>query len=241
MLAFSALTLLVAWQEGHPACKIKKMGVRGGGHWLVRMEWRPAGWSVCLPLFNLPLHHKVQKPSSGTGSPGWSWKKGCKTVVVVVCVRHSAVIWPHFMGVARISRRGSVQRTKSVELQQRTSHFTRVYYCQPSDGWYRKILPWLQLHFYIRVRYFFDNIHTVRVFYAKYEREQCNTHLLINGRRLSVTEVRALYGRLSCGWLGWVCAWRYTLRWDVGVAGWAWSLHSKQLGATGSAHRLGAF
>ena len=32
---------------------------------------------------NLPLHHKVPKFSSGTGSPGWSWKKGHKTVVVV--------------------------------------------------------------------------------------------------------------------------------------------------------------
>ena len=31
---------------------------------------------------NLPLHHKVQKFSSGTGSPGWSRKKGCKTVVM---------------------------------------------------------------------------------------------------------------------------------------------------------------
>ena len=35
---------------------------------------------------NLPLHHKVQKFSSGTGSPGWSQKKGHKTVVCV-CVR----------------------------------------------------------------------------------------------------------------------------------------------------------
>jgi len=34
---------------------------------------------------NLPLHHKVQKFSSGTGLPGWSRKKGRKTVVVVVC------------------------------------------------------------------------------------------------------------------------------------------------------------
>ena len=33
---------------------------------------------------NLPLHHKVQKFSPGTGSPGWSRKKGCETVVVVV-------------------------------------------------------------------------------------------------------------------------------------------------------------
>ena len=24
---------------------------------------------------NLPMHHKVQKFCSGTGSPGWSWKK----------------------------------------------------------------------------------------------------------------------------------------------------------------------
>jgi len=35
---------------------------------------------------NLPLHHKVQKFSSGTGSPRWSRKKGRKTVVVVVVV-----------------------------------------------------------------------------------------------------------------------------------------------------------
>jgi len=32
---------------------------------------------------NLSLHHKVQKFSSGTGSPGWSRKKGRKTAVVV--------------------------------------------------------------------------------------------------------------------------------------------------------------
>jgi len=32
---------------------------------------------------NVPLHHKGQKFSSGTGSPEWSGKKGCKTVVVV--------------------------------------------------------------------------------------------------------------------------------------------------------------
>jgi len=31
---------------------------------------------------NLPLHHKVQKFCSGTGSPGWFRKKGRKTVVV---------------------------------------------------------------------------------------------------------------------------------------------------------------
>jgi len=36
--------------------------------------------------FNLSLHHKVQKVSSGTVSPGWSRKKGRKTVVVLQCL-----------------------------------------------------------------------------------------------------------------------------------------------------------
>jgi len=35
---------------------------------------------------NLPLHHKVQKFSSGIGSPGWSRKKVRKMIVVVVVV-----------------------------------------------------------------------------------------------------------------------------------------------------------
>ena len=80
-LAFSALTLLVGQQEGHMA---RKKNMRGWWRWaLVSPDERhPAGWSVCLPpSVNLPLHHKVQKFSSGTGSPGWSRKKGRKTVV----------------------------------------------------------------------------------------------------------------------------------------------------------------
>jgi len=40
---------------------------------------------------NLPLHHKVQKFSSGTGSPGWSRKKGRKMVVVVVVTKIKTV------------------------------------------------------------------------------------------------------------------------------------------------------
>ena len=59
---------------------------------------------------NLPLHHKVQKFSSGTGSPGWSRKKGCEMVVmwcgcgvtgVLLSVPHSRIteylvwlLWP---------------------------------------------------------------------------------------------------------------------------------------------------
>jgi len=44
----------------------------------------PSRMVIVSASVNLPLHHKVQKFSSGTGSPGWSRKKGRKTVVVVV-------------------------------------------------------------------------------------------------------------------------------------------------------------
>jgi len=79
-LCFSALTLLVGRQEGHPACK------KNGEWWrwaLVSLDGvapsRMVGVSASV---NLPLHHKVQKFSSGADSPGWSLKKCRKTVVV---------------------------------------------------------------------------------------------------------------------------------------------------------------
>ena len=51
-------------------------------------------WMVCVSAsVNLPLHHKVQKFSSGTSSPGWSRKKGRKTVVVVVVWEYFAVLF----------------------------------------------------------------------------------------------------------------------------------------------------
>jgi len=52
---------------------VKNMGDGGGGHWLVRMEWRPAGWSLCLPLLGkerksiyiVPFCTKVHTKRSG--------------------------------------------------------------------------------------------------------------------------------------------------------------------------------
>jgi len=56
--------------------------VKNGGGWsrwaLVTLD----GVAPTQTSVNLPLHHKVQKFSSGTGSPGWSRKKGRKMVVV---------------------------------------------------------------------------------------------------------------------------------------------------------------
>ena len=45
---------------------------------------------------NLPLHHKVQKFSSGTGSPGWSRKNDRKIVVVCVCVMSESMYFAKF-------------------------------------------------------------------------------------------------------------------------------------------------
>jgi len=69
----------IGWQKG-----IRP--VRNGGWW----RWAllsPVGVApsriVCVSVsVNLPLHHKVQKFSSGTSLPGCSRKKGRKTVVV---------------------------------------------------------------------------------------------------------------------------------------------------------------
>jgi len=66
IFAFSALMLLVGWQERDQV-------------------WVPVSPSQMVSVsasVNLTLHHKVQKFSSGIGSPGWSQKKGHKMVVV---------------------------------------------------------------------------------------------------------------------------------------------------------------
>jgi len=74
----------VGWrQEGHPACKTKE-GHGGGGHCFFPDGVAPSQMVCVSASVNLPLHHKVQKFSAGTGSPRWSRKKGRKTVVVVV-------------------------------------------------------------------------------------------------------------------------------------------------------------
>ena len=60
------------------------MGDGGGGHWFSPDGVAPSQMVSVSASINLPLHRKVQKFSSGTGSLGWSRKKGRKTVVVVV-------------------------------------------------------------------------------------------------------------------------------------------------------------
>jgi len=75
-VAFSALTLLVGRQEGHPDCK--KWGDDGGGHWLVQLEWRPARWSVFLPLLICPCTVKSRSSLLAPAHPGGPGKGAVK-------------------------------------------------------------------------------------------------------------------------------------------------------------------
>ena len=74
--------LLVGLQEGHLACK------NMGGWWrwkLVSLDGVAPSQMVSVSAsVNLPLHHKVQKFSSGTSSPGWSRKRAVKWLWCVV-------------------------------------------------------------------------------------------------------------------------------------------------------------
>jgi len=68
---------MVGWAAGrHPACK--KMGDGGRGHWLVRMEWRPAGWSLYLPLLIFPCTVKSRSSLLALAHPGGPGKRAVK-------------------------------------------------------------------------------------------------------------------------------------------------------------------
>jgi len=77
------------------------MGEDGGGLLISPDEVAPirmVGVSACY----LPLHHKVQKISSGTGSPGWPWKKDHRMAVCEVSVAYSHT--PYNSTVKTLSR-----------------------------------------------------------------------------------------------------------------------------------------
>jgi len=54
------------------------MGDGGGGHWLVQMEWRPARWSVCLPLLFFPCTIKSRISLLIPDHPGSPRKRAIK-------------------------------------------------------------------------------------------------------------------------------------------------------------------
>ena len=65
------------WLGGRKGIRpVKNMGGDGGGeHWLVWMEWHPAGWSVYLPLLIFPCTMKSRSSLLALAYPGGPGKR----------------------------------------------------------------------------------------------------------------------------------------------------------------------
>ena len=71
------------------------LGDGGGGRWLVRMEWRPAGLSVCLPLLIFPCTIKSRSSLLAPAHPGGPGKRAVKPLwcgVVTVSVNTNVIM-----------------------------------------------------------------------------------------------------------------------------------------------------
>jgi len=68
----------VGWAAGRASGPYKIWEDGGGGHWLVRMEWRPAGWSMCLPLLISPCTIKSRSSLLAPAHPGGPGKRAVK-------------------------------------------------------------------------------------------------------------------------------------------------------------------
>jgi len=67
-------------------------GDGGGGNCLVRMEWRPAGWTVCLPLLIFPCTRKSRSSLLVPTHPGGPRKRAVKRLWLCVCGTDSQVL-----------------------------------------------------------------------------------------------------------------------------------------------------
>ena len=74
------------WLGGRKGIRsVKNMG--GWWRWVLvsRMEWRPAGWSVCLPLLIFPCTIKSRSSLMAPAYPGGPGKRAIKRLCVCVC------------------------------------------------------------------------------------------------------------------------------------------------------------
>ena len=76
VITLAFLTLKHISRHIHRSAYIRGDG--GGGHWLVQMEWRPARWSVCLPLLIFPCIIKSRSSLLALAHLGGPGKKAVK-------------------------------------------------------------------------------------------------------------------------------------------------------------------
>jgi len=99
------------------------MGDGGGGHWLVQMEWRPAGWSVCLPLListcTIKSRSSLLAPAHMGGPGKMAVKRLCVCVCVYVCVYTVLELSEHYR---QPLHNGSISATIIIELVTSRNH-----------------------------------------------------------------------------------------------------------------------
>ena len=71
------------------------MGDGGGGHWLVRMEWSPAGWPVFLPLLIFPCPIKSRSSLLAPAHPGGPRKRARKWLCCGATLKITMSKWQH--------------------------------------------------------------------------------------------------------------------------------------------------
>jgi len=72
-----------------PICYTMGDGERG--HWLVWMEWRPAGWSLCLPLLIFSCTIKSRSSLRAPAHLGGPGKRAVKQLWCGVCNTNSSL------------------------------------------------------------------------------------------------------------------------------------------------------
>jgi len=79
LVSFVLSVLWHCWLGGRKGIRpVKISGDGGGWHWLVRTEWLPAGWSMCLPLLISPCTIKSRSSLHAPAHPGGPRKRAVK-------------------------------------------------------------------------------------------------------------------------------------------------------------------
>jgi len=98
----------------------------GGGHCLVRMEWRPAGWLVCLPLLVFPCTIKSRSSLLAPSHPGGPGKRAVKRLWYGVVVGYQE----EHLGCKKLSDEVLVWLSVSSKVQMICVWSLR-YHCHP--------------------------------------------------------------------------------------------------------------
>jgi len=108
------------WHKMQPI----RYGGDGGGHCLVRMEWRPDRWSVCLPLLIFPCTINSRGSLLAPVHPGSPGKRAVKRLWYIWPI--VAICQPWLNASVRLLNCINVQRFYMIDNFKRPIHYVLV-------------------------------------------------------------------------------------------------------------------